>query len=139
MNGELMGVVVQRVKHATALVEGNESQSFTIEKGLVVYAPLGPYRSPTVDQLAHKILHIRLFYRTDTKKNFDQSVMAVGGDILVVPYRDPQFPTPQEDGYRDMTTLMKDIYASLRIHSVAPQTRYQLLVRNWGPVTCALS
>ncbi len=77
-----MKAVIQRVKKAK--VTSNEKTLGSIEKGMVVLLGVGKNDDEkTVEELADKILKLRIFSSSD--KNIDRSVQDIQGEILVVP------------------------------------------------------
>lgn len=76
-----MRAVIQRVKEAKVEIEGKSGTQ--IGKGLVVFLGVGKEDTEEeIQYLAEKITNLRLF--PNGEKEFEKSVVEVGGEILVV-------------------------------------------------------
>lgn len=76
-----MKAVIQRVSQASVTVEGQVSGE--IEQGLLILLGIAPEDTPmAAEQLAEKIVHLRIFEDSNEKMNL--SLLDIGGEALVV-------------------------------------------------------
>jgi D-tyrosyl-tRNA(Tyr) deacylase len=137
--------VVQRVSSAKVTVDGDITGA--IERGLLVYLGVGKGDGPKERAyLIDKIVNLRIFSNDDGK--FDQSVLDVGGALLVVSQftlygdvrrgRRPSFDgaLPPEEAERAYEAFVTDARArGIRVET--GRFRAHMLVEsvNDGPVT----
>lgn len=78
-----MRIILQRVTHASVIVDGRVSGE--IEHGLLLLVGVTHTDTPAqADWLARKIAALRVFRAADGPSHFDRSVLDVGGAALVV-------------------------------------------------------
>lgn len=76
-----MKAVIQRVSQASVTVEGQVSGE--IEQGLLILLGIAPEDTPmAAEQLAEKIVHLRIFEDSNEKMNL--SLLDIGGEALIV-------------------------------------------------------
>lgn len=143
-----MRTVLQRVKNASVLVEGNEIAK--INTGFLCF--LGVHKDDQVEQcreLANKIAHLRVFEDNNGKMNL--SIIQTKGEILVVSqftlYADceggnrPSFSKAMEAQTAEQ--LYKQFVQALRDIGIPTQTgkfgaKMDVTLTNDGPVTIIL-
>lgn len=145
-----MRVILQRVAHASVTVDGKITGA--IEHGLLLLVGVthGDMREQA-DRLARKIPSLRVFRSTNNSSHFDQSVLDVGGSILVVSQftlygdaRKGRRPDFTQAAKPDVAAPLIDYFcAQLRGHGLRVETGVfgadmQVELANDGPVTLVL-
>lgn len=146
--GDDLRAVVQRVKKARVLVDGN--QVAAIARGLVVFLGVGvDDREADALYLADKTANLRVF--EDELGRMNRSLREVEGELLVVSQftlwgdcrkgRRPSFtsaaPPEAADGlYREYVKLLREM--GLKVETGVFGARMQVEVFNDGPVTLLL-
>jgi len=139
-----MRIVIQRVTQANVRVKDQDIGQ--INSGLVLLVGFSPTDSiQTVQQMADKISHLRIFADKSDKMNLD--IKQVGGEVLLIPqftlYGDLSGRRP---GWQQAASpeLAKELYQELieafRTHELKVQTgqfgaHMQVELINDGPVT----
>ncbi|MBR5329032.1 MAG: D-tyrosyl-tRNA(Tyr) deacylase [Firmicutes bacterium] len=143
-----MRVVIQRVRSASVLSEGQEAGK--IGMGLLLY--IGVVDGDTeadMKYIADKIPYLRIFPDENDKMNL--SVLDVGGEILAVSqftlaadcshgrrpsFTDAMAPEPAEKMYDDLVALWRS--RGIKVETGVFQTSMLVSSENWGPVTFIL-
>lgn len=144
-----MRIVLQRVLKATVTVKGKLIGS--IDNGLVLLLGITHTDSEKEAKwLADKVQHLRLFAQEGTKSGFDESVIGVGGGILVISQftlfanvkkgRRPSFVGAAESVkakqlYEYFVKYLKESYAENRIQTGIFGEYMNVELVNNGPVT----
>jgi D-tyrosyl-tRNA(Tyr) deacylase len=140
--------VVQRVKQATVIVEGNEVGR--IDKGLLVFLGVGQEDThKDISYMVSKIIHLRIFEDSEGKMNL--SLLDSNGEMLVVSQftlfgdcrkgRRPSFsqaalPQKARDSYNE---FIKEVHKlGIRVASGVFQAMMEVSLINDGPVTLLL-
>ena len=143
-----MGILLQRVSHASIAVEGKQISA--IQRGLLVFAGVEAQdREETVCKMADRLVHYRLFSDATGKMNL--SVQDINGGVLLVPQftlaadtsrgRRPGFsraaePVLGERLFRRFCEEVRKIHAQVAWGVFA--TDMQVSLVNEGPVTFLL-
>lgn len=144
-----MRAVLQRVSRASVRVDADLISE--IGPGYLVLLGVSSDDTPDAAQwLARKILDLRLFPAEDGSSGFDQSVVAVGGEILVVSQftlysdvrkgRRPAFtraapPGAAESLVEATVDALREGYAQARIFTGKFGAKMDVELLNDGPVT----
>ncbi|MBT9130113.1 MAG: D-aminoacyl-tRNA deacylase [candidate division WS2 bacterium] len=146
-----MRVVVQRVKSASVIVEGQVVSE--IARGILVFVSIEEGdEEKDLSYIAQKVLNLRIF-ENDLGK-FDKSVLEIDGEILVVSQftisgdvrkgRRPDFtralsPDKSIPLYEDFIRIIKNNYSSEKIQEGVFQAHMDVQLINDGPVTILIS
>lgn len=143
-----MRVVIQRVKHASVVVDG--AIVGAIEKGLLVLA--GISAEDTEEDLlyiANKIAHLRIF--EDDEHKLNRSVLETGGGILVISQftlygdcrkgRRPSFidaapPDKAASLFERFVDMLREF--NLTVETGVFQAMMDVTLCNYGPVTIVM-
>ncbi len=153
-----MRLLVQRVKHASVMVE--EENIAKIKSGLLVFVGFGGQdtadlpKSKVWASMIDKLLHLRIFpgNTPETQDKFQLDVCDYGGEILLVSQftlyaackqgRRPDFlqSTPPAVAKTLFQQIIHDIdgHLPLRVSSGIFGANMDVQLCNWGPVTIAL-
>lgn len=139
-----MRIVIQRVTQANVRVKDQDIGQ--INSGLVLLVGFSPTDSiQTVQQMADKISHLRIFADKSDKMNLD--IKKVGGEVLLIPqftlYGDLSGRRPgwQQAASPELANkLYQEFIKAIRTHELKVQTgqfgaHMQVELINDGPVT----
>ena len=144
-----MRVVLQRVRGARAVLDDTEVAR--IGGGLVAFVGFGRGDDPeVVARMAHKVAHLRIFERGDSK--FGASVLEAAGEILTISqftlYGDCGRGRRPDFSHAAAPDLARGLYAAFAerlrgegVEHVAQgpfQSRLTASLDNWGPFTIML-
>ena len=144
-----MRIVLQRVNHASVIVEGQTVGE--ISRGVLLLVGFGSEDDdPPLKAMAQKIVSMRIFPRGDS--GFDISLLDIGGEVLLVPQftlygetskgrRPDFFSAMAPDRATTLFDQFVEEFRSLRIKKVATGqfgAHMQVALENDGPVTFVL-
>ncbi|MFS8639906.1 MAG: D-tyrosyl-tRNA(Tyr) deacylase [Symbiobacteriaceae bacterium] len=142
-----MRAVIQRVARATVRTAGQAPR--TIGRGVVVLLGVGRDDGPAdAEWMAGKIAHLRLFPGEEEDRQFERSLLDVGGEVLLVSQftvygdcrrgRRPSFteaapPATAEELYEAVASRLREHGLTVRTGWFGADMQVELV--NDGPVT----